>query len=90
MSFAGKYERVSAENYEEFLKGLDVNFLLRKAATVSTPVMEVRTSGIVGKRNIFPPLRNLPLSRKIIIQELSDLLIAPRAKVCYYREASFL
>ncbi len=41
MSFVGKYERVSAENYDEFLKALDVNFLLRKAATVSTPVMEV-------------------------------------------------
>jgi hypothetical protein len=41
MSIVGKYERVSAENYEEFLKALDVNFLLRKAATVSTPVMEV-------------------------------------------------
>merc|ERR1712043_1529 len=36
----GKYERVSAENYEEFLKALGVNFLLRKAATVSTPIME--------------------------------------------------
>ena len=41
MSFVGKYERISAENYEEFLKGLDVNFMLRKAATISTPVMEV-------------------------------------------------
>ena len=41
MSFAGKYQRVSAENYEEFLKALDVNFMLRKAATVSTPTMEV-------------------------------------------------
>ena len=50
MSFVGKYERTSAENYEEFLKGLDVNFLLRKAATVSTPVMEVR---IEEKKNGF-------------------------------------
>ena len=38
----GKYERTSADNYDEFLKALDVNFLLRKAATASTPVMEVR------------------------------------------------
>ena len=43
MSFVGKYERTSAENYDEFLAGLGVNFLLRKAATVSTPVMEVNT-----------------------------------------------
>ena len=41
MAFIGKYERTSADNYDEFLKALDVNFLLRKAATVSTPVMEV-------------------------------------------------
>ena len=41
MSFVGKYERVSSENYEEFLKALDVNFMLRKAATISTPTMEV-------------------------------------------------
>ena len=35
--FKGKYERTSAEKYEEMLKELDVNFLLRKAATASTP-----------------------------------------------------
>ena len=38
----GKFERTSAENYDEMLKALDVNFLLRKAATASTPTMEVR------------------------------------------------
>ena len=37
----GKYQQVSAENYEDFLKALDVNFLLRKAATASTPEMSV-------------------------------------------------
>ena len=37
----GKFERTDAENYDELLKALDVNFLLRKAATASTPVMEV-------------------------------------------------
>ena len=36
-AFKGKYERTSADKYEEMLKELDVNFLLRKAATVSTP-----------------------------------------------------
>ena len=38
----GKYERTSADNYEELLKALGVNVVLRKAATSSTPVMEVR------------------------------------------------
>jgi len=41
MSFVGKYERVSAEKYDEFLQALNVGFLLRKAATISTPVMSV-------------------------------------------------
>jgi len=41
MSFVGKYERVSAEKYDEFLTALNVGFLLRKAATFSTPVMSV-------------------------------------------------
>merc|ERR1711872_847248 len=41
VQFTGKYTRVSAENYDEFLKVLNVGFLLRKAATASTPVMEI-------------------------------------------------
>jgi len=41
VQITGKYERTSAENYEELLKALDVNYLLRKAATASTPQMEV-------------------------------------------------
>merc|ERR1712039_221434 len=44
-NFVGKYQRTSAEKYEEFLTALGVNFLLRKAATVSTPVMEVSEEG---------------------------------------------
>merc|ERR1711874_564997 len=44
-AFKGTYERTSAENYEEMLKILDVNMLLRKAACVSTPKMEVSEDG---------------------------------------------
>merc|ERR1712098_278728 len=40
-AFKGTFERTSADQYDEFLKALDVSFLLRKAATVSTPVMEI-------------------------------------------------
>jgi len=39
--FTGKFTRISAEGYDEFLKALNVGFLLRKAATASTPVMEI-------------------------------------------------
>merc|ERR1712168_254496 len=41
VQFTGKFTRTSAENYDEFLKALNVGFLLRKAATASTPVMEI-------------------------------------------------
>lgn len=41
----GKYERTSAEKYDEFLQALGVNFILRKAATASTPHMEVTEEG---------------------------------------------
>merc|ERR1711942_259499 len=41
----GKFERTSADKYDELLKALDVNFMLRKAATASTPVMEVTEKG---------------------------------------------
>merc|ERR1712234_85366 len=44
VQFTGKYTRVSEENYNEFLKALGVNFVLRKAATSSTPVMETSTT----------------------------------------------
>ena len=39
--YLGKYDRTVAEKYDEFLSELGVNFLLRKAATVSSPVFEV-------------------------------------------------
>ena len=40
-AFKGKYERTSEDKYEDFLEALGVNFFLRKAATVSTPQMEI-------------------------------------------------
>merc|ERR1712142_295222 len=39
--YVGTYNQTNNENYEEVLKALDVSFLLRKAATASTPVMTV-------------------------------------------------
>ena len=37
----GKYLRVSEENYDELLTTLNVSWLLRKAATASTPQQEI-------------------------------------------------
>ena len=43
--FAGKYVRTSEEKYEDFLYELGLNFILRKAATCSTPSMEITDLG---------------------------------------------
>ena len=64
-SFKGKYERTSADKYEELLKALDVNFLLRKAATVSTPVMEVSEAGGVWTIKTSTSLKSMELKFKI-------------------------
>lgn len=40
----GKYLMTSWENYEEFLRKLGVNFLLRKLATMGIPIVEVTES----------------------------------------------
>merc|ERR1712142_848570 len=64
-SFKGKYQRVSAEKYEEFLKALDVSFMLRKAATVSTPVMEVSEDGGVWTIKTSTTLKTMELKFKI-------------------------
>ena len=60
-SFVGKYERVSAERYDDFLKTLDVNFLLRKAATVSSPVMEVAKEGDLWTIKTSTSLKSMEL-----------------------------
>merc|ERR1712180_138675 len=41
VQITGQYTQTSRENYEEFLKALDVGFILRKAALASTPVMSI-------------------------------------------------
>ena len=43
-AYVGKYDRTSADKYDEFLSELGVNMLMRKAATASTPVFEVNIS----------------------------------------------
>merc|ERR1712224_329314 len=64
-AFKGKYEGTSADKYEELLKELDVNFLLRKAATVSTPVMEVTEEGGVWTIKTSTTLKTMELKFKL-------------------------
>ena len=44
-SSSGSYTQTSKDNYEEFLKALNVGFILRKAALASTPVMTISEAG---------------------------------------------
>lgn len=39
--YVGKYTRASSEKFEEFLAELGLSWPLRKAATASTPTLEV-------------------------------------------------
>ena len=41
VQFAGKYKRTKEEKYDDFLAKLGLNYLTRKAATASTPTMEI-------------------------------------------------
>lgn len=41
VKFDGKYTRTQEEKYEDFLVKLGLGFMMRKAATVSTPTMEI-------------------------------------------------
>jgi hypothetical protein len=70
-SFVGKYERTSAEKYDEFLKALDVNFLLRKAATVSSPVMEVSKEGDLWSIKTSTSLKSMELKFEVNLLYLS-------------------
>jgi hypothetical protein len=41
VAIAGKYKRTKCENNEEFLAKIGANFLVRKAASASSPAMEI-------------------------------------------------
>merc|ERR1711862_507938 len=64
-AFKGKYERTSAEGYEEFLKAMDVSYLLRKAATVSTPIVEITENKGVWSIKSSTTLKSMELKFKI-------------------------
>jgi cellular retinoic acid-binding protein 2 len=64
-AFKGTYERTSAENYEDMLKLLDVNMLLRKAACASTPKMEVSDAGGVWTIKTSTTLKTMELKFKL-------------------------
>ena len=64
-AFKGTYTRTCAENYEEMLKVLEVNFLLRAAATVSTPQVQVMEEGGVWTIKTSTTLKTMELKFKL-------------------------
>merc|ERR1719411_794672 len=64
-AFKGSYTRTSAEQYEEFLKALDVSFLLRKAATVSTPAMDITEDAGTWSIKTSTTLKTMELKFKL-------------------------
>merc|ERR1711874_81543 len=64
-AFKGKYTRTNAEQYEEFLKALDVGILLRKAATYSTPVMEITEADGTWNIKTSTTLKSMELKFKL-------------------------
>ena len=64
-AFKGKYTRTSAEKYEEFLKEMNVSYLLRKAATISTPTLEVSESDGVWTIKTSTTLKTMELKFKV-------------------------
>ena len=69
-AFKGKYTRTSAEKYEEFLKEMNVGYLLRKAATVSTPTLEVSESQGIWTIKTSTTLKSMELKFKV--SEMTD------------------
>jgi len=61
----GTYERETADNYDDFLKALDVGWMLRKAATASTPVMTVTESDGTWTFKTSTVLKSMELKFKI-------------------------
>merc|ERR1712179_66350 len=64
-TFKGKYTRTSEEKYEDFLKLLNLGYLLRKAATVSDPVMDVTEAAGVWSIVSSTTLKSMELKFKL-------------------------
>ena len=61
----GRYQRVSEENFEELLKTLNVNYILRKAAMASAPQMEVTEEKGVWTIKLSTILKTIELKFRV-------------------------
>ena len=57
----GSYVRTEEKDYDKFLSALGVGFLLRKAATSSTPTMTISKSGTLWfQLEVMFQLKDMP------------------------------
>ena len=62
--YVGKYQRTRGENFDEFLKELDVNYIIRKAAYASNLEFEVFLDGNDIKFKTSTMLKSIELKFK--------------------------
>merc|ERR1711973_554829 len=82
MGIEGNYIRTEEKDYDKFLSTLGVGFLLRKAATASTPSMTISKSGdkwsMVTATSLKKSLINTGLSEGTKpLQEIPPQIISP-------------
>ncbi|KRX58333.1 Fatty acid-binding -like protein 6 [Trichinella sp. T9] len=63
--FIGKYRFVSSENFDEFMKALGVNYLLRKIANAASPIVELSLDRDVWTLRNISTFRTLEISFRL-------------------------
>ena len=63
----GTFTRTEEKDYDKFLGKLGINFMLRKAATISTPSMEITESGGKWKMKTSTSLTSVVLEFELVI-----------------------
>jgi len=58
VDFTGKFKLTSSDNFDEFLKELGVNFVLRNLAKTSTPVVEITKDGETYSLKTLTAIKN--------------------------------
>ena len=66
VEFTGKYTRTSEEKYDDFLSKLGVGFMMRKAATASTPKMEITKTGDKWKFVTSTTMKKMTLEFELV------------------------
>jgi len=63
--FTGKYKLTSSDNFDEFLKEIGVNFVLRNLAKTSTPVVEITKTDDTYSLKTLTAIKNSEIKFKL-------------------------